>query len=65
MPLTNFSSFIAFFNPSHSEDLVQELESVGACELPLAVMSNSLQLIRGDTGSSKLADDMNQQRQAF
>jgi hypothetical protein len=59
MPLTNFSSFIAFFNPSHSEDLIQDLESVGAAEPPLAVMGNFLQLIRGDTKSSKLPDDMN------
>jgi hypothetical protein len=59
MPLTNFSSFIAFFHPSHSENLVQDLESVGPSELPLAVMGNFLQLIRGNTESSKLADDMN------
>jgi hypothetical protein len=62
MPLTNFSSFIAFFHPSHFEDLVQDLESMGASEPPLAVMGNVLQFIRGN---SKLADDMNQQRQAF
>jgi hypothetical protein len=42
MLLTNFSSFIAFFNPSHSEDLIQDLESVGAAELPLAVVGNFL-----------------------
>jgi hypothetical protein len=59
MPLTNFSSFVAFFNPSHSEDLVQDLEFVGVAEPPLAVVGNFLQLIRGDTKSSKLADDMN------
>lgn len=65
MWLTNFSSFVAFFNPSHSEDLVQDLEFVGVAEPPLAVVGNFLQLIRGNTESSKLADDMNQQRQAF
>jgi hypothetical protein len=42
MLLTNFSSFIAFLNPSYSEDLIQELESVGACKLLLAVMGNFL-----------------------
>jgi hypothetical protein len=62
---TNFSPFIAFFHPSHSEDLVQDLEPVWASELPLAVVGNFLQLIRGNTESSKLADNMNQQRQAF
>lgn len=62
---TNFSSFIAFFHPSHSEDLVQDLESVRSSELPLAVVGDLLQLICSDTESSKLADDMNQQRQAF
>jgi hypothetical protein len=65
IPLTNFSSFIAFFHPSYSKDLIQELKSVGVCELPLAVVGNFLQLIRGDTESSELADDMDQQRQAF
>lgn len=65
MLLTNFSSLIAFFNPPHSEDLVQDLESVGAAEPPLAVVGNFLQLISRDTESSELADDMNQQRQAF
>jgi hypothetical protein len=65
MLLTNISSFIAFFHPSHFEDLVQDLESVGASEPPLALMANFLQLICGDTESSKLPDDMNQQGQAF
>jgi hypothetical protein len=59
MLLTNFSSFVAFFNPSHSEDLVQDLEFVWVAEPPLAVVGNFLQLIRGDTKSSELADDMN------
>jgi hypothetical protein len=65
MPLTNFSSLIAFFNPSHSEDLIQELESVGVSKMRLAAMGNFLQFTCGDTKSSKLPDDMNQQRQAF
>jgi hypothetical protein len=59
MLLINFSSFIVFFHPSHFEDLIQDLESMGASELPLAVMGNVLQFI---CGNSKLADDMNQQR---
>jgi hypothetical protein len=59
MPPTNFSSVIAFFNPSHSKDLVQDLEPLGAAELPLAVVGNFLQLICGDTKSSKLLDEMN------
>jgi hypothetical protein len=59
MLLTNFPSFIVFFYPSHSKDLIQDLESVGVAELLLAVMGNFLQLIYGNTKSSKLLDDMN------
>jgi hypothetical protein len=65
MLLTNFSSFIVFFHPSYFEDLVQELESVGPCELLLAIMGNFLQLIHSDTKPSELTDNIDQQRQAF